>query len=257
MKAKISVAVLFSLILNISNGQTQSVGQKFTFNAAIPVKSVRMMNLFTTNRYVLPKDPTVNSGVIYVISTIRDQEIEFYALPYSPLKDKDVNRGTVKDLAYLYNDIVFTISKSDFISSTKDFTPIDRVNIGVLTLPYKLRPQKNTSYEAAFNLDATVGFYIFQKGDANIYIQGGAGISTVGLNSTNAKGLEHDQAQNISAFTAFTGLMLQYRSIQTGIYLGGDWINNNEKYQWDHQGKIWLSLGVGFKIFTLSEKEKN
>lgn len=43
--------------------------------------------------------------------------------------------------------------------------------------------------------------------------------------------------------------MLQYKKVQTGIYLGTDFINNQTHYQWQYQGKSWFALGIGYQLF--------
>lgn len=45
------------------------------------------------------------------------------------------------------------------------------------------------------------------------------------------------------------GIMLQYKKVQAGLYLGADQINNQSKNNWESNGKVWLAFGMGFQIF--------
>ena len=90
----------------------------------------------------------------------------------------------------------------------------------------------------------------------DFYLQVGAGIGSVGLNSSNATGI-NDKPQDVAIITGLTGLMLQYKKVQAGLYLGVDHINNQADYQWKSNGNIWFGFGVGYELFKVNLTEKN
>lgn len=248
--------ILFSFLL-IENGHAQAIGDMFSFKVITNVTAAERMNIHETTRTAAITRATVpvHTTVIFVVRSVESNVVKFYALPFpSPSSGSEV--GTSRDRAFRYNDIEFEISTTDYQRYTKPFEFVDRVSFGVLALPYKLRPQRNTSFESEFNLNSTLGFLLPHKrfGSLRTYLQLGAGVGSVSLNPSNAPGLNADQAQSVSCFSGFTGLMMQYKDVQAGVYVGGDWIKNNKKYNWESQGNLWLSLGVGFKIFTISKK---
>ena len=89
-------------------------------------------------------------------------------------------------------------------------------------------------------------------------LQIGAGIGSVNLNSSNASGITDGKAQDVATLNFFSGLMLEYKKVQAGIYVGVDQINNQSEYQWNSNGNLWFGFGIGFNVFKISlgEKEK-
>jgi hypothetical protein len=94
----------------------------------------------------------------------------------------------------LYNDKTFEVDKQDFNNSaTKNYRVLpDRFTIGILTLPFKFRPQSDKSFDSDFNLNSTLGIRFLSLGGGHLYVQIGAGIGGVELNAINAKGITED-----------------------------------------------------------------
>jgi hypothetical protein len=62
---------------------------------------------------------------------------------------------------------------------------------------------------------------------------------------------------NFTAFSFSLGILAEYQRVQAGIFLGWDRIGklNQREFDWQYQGKPWISVGFGFAIFS-GQKEK-
>ncbi|WP_291127552.1 hypothetical protein [Flavobacterium sp. UBA7682] len=258
---KTALTIIFFFVSLKAYQQSENIGQPFVLKAstnATFVKFIANVSLDTA----LPANTAMmaQSKVLYILQSVDKANgvVYFYADNFN-LSKTEADRGTNRDKSFYYNDKLLKMSYNDYKSNAKDVEFPDGVNFGILTLPFKYRPQKDADFETQFNLNTTFGILIRNKyfKKAKFYAQLGAGIGTVKLDASNASGVTDDDAQNVSTITGFMGLMMQYNDIQAGIYLGAEQINNNKKYGWENQGNLWISLGVGFKIFTLSKSDKN
>lgn len=206
-------------------------------------------------------------NVKFIINGINDLEVNLVALDYRPLSPKqfeDIQKrkpGAFEKSLY-YNGKIYTISRAQFNDSAVRVPKEESIlNIGLLTLPFKGRPQGDFSFDTEFNLNTTlsVRFHEFKKTKTYWNLQLGAGIGTVSLNSSNSAGIGEKESQDVALLSLSTGIMLQYRKVQTGIYIGVDHINNQKKYQWESNGNIWFGFGIGFNVFKISlgEDDKN
>lgn len=247
---------LFLLILlaQVAIGQTLNSGQLFKFKTRVEAKFITTMDSQSGLKSI-PANSMVwlEESIIYKVQSVDHvtKKVRFYALDFEPLGTNNKRRNTENDLYYKYNYKLFEIDMSVYTSDAVDYTIPDRLNFGVLSLPFKLRPQSKFSFNTEFNLNLALGIKVTPSHYAwKIYIQGGAGTGSVKITTA---GTETD----VMALTGFSGLMVQYKDLQVGIYAGADWVNNNETLQWQSQGKLWFSLGIGYKIFTIVNKETN
>lgn len=170
------------------------------------------------------------------------------------LKAPNFTKDSTK--AKIYNDKIYYISKSEFDKSAEVIQKKDKLSVGILTLPFKARPQDDFSFDTEFNLSTTLNYNITAIYDANFNVQIGAGIGSVNLNASNAKGITDLKAQDVACLNLFSGLMVEYKKVQAGLYVGIDQINNQSQYQWQHNGNIWFGFGIGFNVFNISLGEK-
>ena len=233
-----------SLALIISN---YSYGQKpgeiiklTTYN-----KVIKFENIIGTN-----KDSVnfLEPNILYRINKVNNETIQLKALYFK--------KDTLK--RKLYNDKIYYINKSDFEKSYEEYIPDDKLSVGILTLPFKARPQDDFSFDTEFNLSTTLNWNFHKVYNAKMNLQIGAGIGSVNLNSSNASGITDGKAQDVATLNFFSGLMLEYKKVQAGIYVGVDQINNQSEYQWNSNGNLWFGFGIGFNVFKISlgEKEK-
>ncbi|AWI25793.1 hypothetical protein HYN49_07695 [Flavobacterium pallidum] len=232
--------------------QTENPGQMFELKANTNATYLNLMKGIGPDMVTVPGTHVmVTEKVLFIVQSVDkgNNWVRFYARPYSDGPAPTSN-------AFYYNDKLFEMTYTDYKANAKDAAYPDRINFGIITLPFKYRPQKGAGFDTEFNLNAAFGYLVTPKyfRKTRLYIQGGAGIGTVGLDSSNSKATD---SQDVSIITGFAGLMVQYNDVQAGIYFGADKINNNQKFDWEHQGNLWMSLGVGFKIFTLSKSDKS
>lgn len=151
----------------------------------------------------------------------------------------------------LYNSKIYTISDIDLTDNYKKYEPEERISVGIITLPFKYRPQKEESFETEFNINTTLNVYLFTIGRGSANLQFGTGFGSIRLDELNSS-LLAENAVNAITLGFIAGPMFRYKKIQYGFYTGFDIINNNSKLKWTHNGKLWLGMGVGFKLFTLN-----
>lgn len=215
------------------------------------------------NKFLESLEPNVK----FIINGIDASTVDLVALDYQPLSTSGLAKlqkrkpGTFEKSLY-YNGKIYTISRAEFNDSAARKPKDDTIlNIGLLTLPFKARPQDNFSFDTEFNINTTLSirFYEFRKTKTYWNWQLGAGIGTVGLNASNAAGITGEESQDVALLSLSTGIMLQYRKVQAGIYIGVDQINNQNKYQWQSNGNMWFGFGIGFNVFKISlgEDDKN
>lgn len=181
----------------------------------------------------------------FEVISITDNNVKLRAL--------DFEEGTMK--SYFYNQKIYSVNRSDFDKSYKIIEPVEKFSLGIISLPFKVRPQDKFSYSTEFNLNGALNYNIYKFWNTTFNVQIGLGLGSVSLNTSNSRGVTAGQEQNISILSLLNGLMLQHKNIQVGLYLGVDHINNQEEYQWNSNGNIWFGLGIGYDIFTISSKE--
>lgn len=154
-----------------------------------------------------------------------------------------------KDFSELYNGKIFKIETTTLKENFEKATAYDRVTLGVLSLPIKFRFQDG-SFDTNLNIGATAGLRLFtnQFSPYAFYVQAGLNLGTTKLTSSNSA-VEAEKEINATTGTFILGAMFQYKKIQTGLYLGYDFISNQKEYNWDYNGRPWLSIGFGVDLF--------
>lgn len=208
----------------------------------------------------LNSEKTLNfleAGVKFRIIEIANTDVKLMALPFEGKSDQQKvkfleSNPDKKIKSEYYNNKVYTISLKNFSAFAVSFEFEDRISVGLLTLPFRARPQDEFSFDTEFNLSTAVNFRLGDFKGSSFNWQFGAGISSIGLNPENSNGVTGQDSQDVSALTLFTGPMLQYKKVQIGLYIGVGQINNQSNYQWKSNGNLWLGFGVGFNVFTAS-----
>lgn len=121
---------------------------------------------------------------------------------------------------------------------------------GATALPFKWRP-KTKEVIPNFSFAGLVGARWNVKAKSTLTFSAliGLGLSTVALDSNNAKGLNISGSDR-SAITIPVGVVTNWRGIQFGVFSGLDFISNNKIDKWMNQGKPWFSIGLGISVFT-------
>lgn len=247
MKTKIVLLFLLGWV-GMAFGQEIKIGQRFTFKAPAKHFKTDLNNAKLLD--TLTKNPNyLEEGIKYKIADIVKDTITVKVDP--PFK-KLKKRSTAISKANYYNNKLFNITKEEFLAKAEEIPDEpDRFSVGILTLPFKFRPQDERTFEAQFNLSSTLNWRITKAYSTDFYLQVGAGLGSVELNSNNSLGIGADENINAATLTLFSGLMLQYKKVQAGIYVGVDQINNQQHYQWRNNGNLWFGFGVGYQLFNV------
>ena len=182
---------------------------------------------------------------------------------YKKLTKKYINEYIDKygedpiEFTELYNNKIYSVSKSDFDLAAYKVEDTSPLSLGILTLPFKARPQDSFSFDTEFNLNTTLNITLFPIKDYTFNLQLGAGIGSVNLNSNNSPGITDDKAQDVATLTFLSGLMFQHNKLQIGLYLGTDQINNQDNYRWENNGNLWFAFGVGYDLFDIVKSGTN
>jgi|GEM_PF-2049156 len=160
------------------------------------------------------------------------------------------------DFVDIYNDKIYTVSKSDFDLAAYSVEINSPVSLGIITLPFKARPQGSFSFDTEFNINTTVNIRLWPTNNFTFNLQLGAGIGSVNLNSNNAPGVSEEEAQDVSTLTFLSGLMVEHKRLQIGLYFGTDHINNQSNFRWESNGNLWLAFGVGYDVFDIVKSDK-
>jgi hypothetical protein len=114
---------------------------------------------------------------------------------------------------------------------------------GGLAVPYKYHPSGSKSFTGAATLAPYMGYRFDRYGSAfGLKIIGFAGLSQVNV-TQNVDGEEVNQS--LSAFSAGVGVLGEInKSVQAGVVIGQDRVNDNSDYA--DNGKTWISLAIAF-----------
>lgn len=161
--------------------------------------------------------------------------------------------------------ILFKVPKSylkDHARSEEYRRP--NIAIGAINFPFKMRFQDGRrDFSGAFNLGVGVGMSLRQKEwkKNDYYVLIGTGITEINLVASEV-GRNADLLQDVNGLTALTismGFMIQREKTQIGLFYGWDHLSagNHATYDWKQQARPWLSLAIGYAIFSGEGKKAN
>lgn len=153
----------------------------------------------------------------------------------------------------------FLMSKTDFSTKAiRRYGVKSAFTVGTAALPFKIR-----SNPFLFTNDVAIGTVVGVKRrlspytDSNFFnVLTGFGISSVSLDSISTQGniTSTSAVTNPAALTVSLGAVFEFSQVQVGVFAGLDYINNNKSINWDYQGSPWISIGLGYSLFTKSNK---
>ena len=155
---------------------------------------------------------------------------------------------------YTYYSI--TKAQLDFKASTVKKSDIDLV-VGTVITPIKLRYNPfDFSKDISIGTTFGVKYTLNQEKQAAVDCLIGVGISSVSVDSFATHGRTIKNV-DLLAFTSSIGIVLELGNAQVGVFLGFDFISNENKikYDWIYQGKPWVSFGIGFSMFSFNLKK--
>jgi len=139
------------------------------------------------------------------------------------------------------------VSKSEFNNSIKPYVTAFG---GAVTFPFKLRPQSGI-IEPNFSLSGVAGIKLAFDQDATKFLGFlvGAGTSSITLNKHNSTDTSGTGSTRAAATFSFT-VLGQLDNVQLGLSVGLDNNFDNTDDRWKYQSKPWLSVAIGFNIFS-------
>ncbi|SHH19189.1 hypothetical protein SAMN05444372_12118 [Flavobacterium micromati] len=234
MKQNYFFTVVLLIIFNSTYSQKEGdIIKLTTYCKVLKVKSIEEKSDSKLN-YIGP-------NISYIINEIGTDTVALKALNFNKKPEQ----------AKKYNNTIYYIDKKEFEKSYEVVERIDKMTVGIITLPFKARPQDGFSFDTEFNLNTTLNWDIIRVYNARFNIQVGTGIGSVNLDSSNSE-ISDNSAQNIAILSLFSGLMIEYKRVQAGLYFGVDHINNQKNYNWQHNGNVWFGFGIGFNVFGIS-----
>lgn len=254
MKTRLTLICLLFFCLAAS-AQNFAIGDIVTFKANIPVEGTP--EKFYESVSLANKMNYLEAGYKFRILELGNDFVKVIAIDFKENTQVEIEKARTKYpgkvfKADQYNGIVYKVTLRNFTALATEVQSQERISVGLLTLPFKARPQGDFSFDTEFNLNSTLNIKIGTFKGAAFNVQVGAGIGSVGLNTSNAALLTEDEAQDVAVLTGLGGLMLQYKRVQVGIYAGVDQINNQKNYDWESNGNLWIGFGVGYNLFDLS-----
>jgi len=125
-------------------------------------------------------------------------------------------------------------------------------SIGSSVIPLRIRVSPfDFSSEFSFGTSFGAKFRLSPYQDASLNAVFGLHITSITLDSLDTEGaISSAVPTNQVALTPAIGLILEFSKAQIGFYTGWDLINGTYKDEWIYQGKPWMSLGVGFSLFS-------
>ncbi len=167
------------------------------------------------------ENPAINFTLCYADSL--GIKRKYFLVPYSVIKEKSIPRYDRK--------ACFTA--------------------GTVLIPIKLRLKKfDFSKDITLGPVAGVKFRLSNFEQNFFSILAGLGITSITLDSRSTDG-KVEEAIEVPALTPSLGFVFDFfNSTQAGLFVGWDFISNNENLHLIYYGKLWISFGLGFSILT-------
>lgn len=133
--------------------------------------------------------------------------------------------------------------------------------VGALTMPVKMRVQKEFDFSGSFNISAAGGakYRVSRYHENYMDLLVSIGLSSVNVDSFSRKNGNVNllPAANLSALTIGTGVVFEFGKAQAGIMFGWDYLSarDQKNYQWKYHGKPWFAIGFGLAIFGKTGRE--
>ncbi len=156
------------------------------------------------------------------------------------------------------NEVYFKISAHDFnYGTSKMYKRFAGFSVNALTMPFKIRPQKdNFDFTGSLNLSGAgnLKFRISRVDENYFNFVFGFGISNEKMTDQNSKASSTEDTApppaNLSALTLSSGFVFEFGKAQIGIVGGWDMLSDKDqhRYGWVYNGKPWIGLSIGTSI---------
>jgi len=159
---------------------------------------------------------------------------------------------------------LFGVDKAAFVASTQaKVLQKTSVEVGAAVLPFKWRFQEGQKdFSGETNLAVMLGIklphYEQKTWHTSLMIGYSVGEADLDSISVNKNFAELRDRDDFLTHTFTAGVMLEYDRVQAGVFMGWDHLQRTaqDQFNWDYQGRPWLSLAFGYSIFTQESQEK-
>ncbi len=123
---------------------------------------------------------------------------------------------------------------------------------GTATMPFKWRHTGGEDFSKDLAISNLGGVKYKINDNWSVSALLGLGISSVKLDSANTKGTIKENS-DFAAFTISTGVVIEFKRLQFGVFTGWDNLSTSSRNNWIYQGRNWLGFGIGFSLYSESE----
>lgn len=209
---------------------------------------------------------TTGKYVVIMIKNYTNGSTNMYAYNYkgTPEEYKNINETNRLLGDYDEDRFYFRIAQADLVNyAEKDEITKGSIAIGVINYPFKMRLQSGrVDFSGAFNFGAAVGYTFKHRTSSKWTYSAIAGFSLTNLNLDSTSVVRNwDRLRSVNNFTGFSyaaGILVAYDKAQVGLFVGADMLSsiNQRQFGWVYQNKPWLSMGIGFAIFSPGKATK-
>ncbi len=233
-----------------SQNSTLITGKSYVSNTDIVIVSYNYIGGVATGNKIILKKGTIFNLVNFDVS--KNPIIKAWDFPGSA----GPNAVPVSYLTNANNGEYFLMELQDLNNlCTKYYSKENSFSWGFTVMPYKLRfgnrADRKFNFTNNFTIGITSGWSYRFKGrhEKNIALLGSVGVSAFSVDSLTTKGTTK-QSIATSAFTPAIGIVYEHEGFQVGIFTGADYCINELSRTWVYQSKPWLSVGMGFSLFS-------
>lgn len=191
-----------------------------------------------------------------------------YYLYNNTIKEEDYKRvkenKTESKRTLIQTQLYFMVPTSSISESAIPvFAKNWQFTVGALTMPVKMRIQKEFDFSGSFNISAAGGakYRVSKYHENYMDLLVSIGLSSVNVDSFSRKNGNVNllPAANLSALTIGTGVVFEFGKAQAGIMFGWDYLSSRDQknYQWKYNGKPWFAIGFGLAIFGKQEEKED
>lgn len=131
---------------------------------------------------------------------------------------------------------------------------------GIAVLPIKVRKNPDFTFSKDFTLGISAGgkMRISHLNPTFVNFLFNVGISSVTLDGPSTLNKVTTPSER-SAYTTAIGLVFENHSFQFGLFYGKDRLSKNdfENSNWIYNNKPWLSIGIGYQLFSSNKVSSN
>lgn len=143
----------------------------------------------------------------------------------------------------------FLLPEDKLDDLAKELTSLFEPTGGTAVLPFKMR--RGVDFTPDISLAGMGGIKCNVLPESDLAVNGllGIGLAMVNLNADNTNQVV-PEAESRAAFSFHGGLVLEWKQLQIGLFLGGDWLPKGQVDCWENQGKPWIGFGIGAALFS-------